>query len=87
VQEALTNCARHSRASQIRVAIHRHGTRASLVIQDDGVGFDPSGADTGLGLIGLQERVRELGGSMTIASQPGKGTALSVEIPVPEPVV
>jgi signal transduction histidine kinase len=83
VQEALTNCARHAQASQVRVAVHRHNGRAVVMIQDNGVGFDPYRAGNGLGLIGIQERVRELGGSVRISSQPGRGTALAVEIPAP----
>ena len=59
----------------------------SLSIQDDGVGFDPCGPSTkGLGLIGIQERVRELEGKVTVISQPQKGTILEVEVPVPSGV-
>ncbi len=84
VQEALTNCARHAKASEVRVAVHRGHSRAVVTIQDNGVGFDPYRSGNGLGLIGIQERVRELGGSVRISSQPGRGTALAVEIPAPE---
>ena len=53
-----------------------------LSIQDDGVGFDPAGAfSRGLGLIGIQERVRELEGTVNILSQPQKGTILEVDVP------
>jgi signal transduction histidine kinase len=55
----------------------------SLSIQDDGIGFDPEGATTrGLGLIGIQERVRELEGQLTITSQHEKGTMVAVKVPV-----
>jgi signal transduction histidine kinase len=83
VQEALTNCARHARASSIRVTLHHHRDRASLVVQDDGIGFDTRASGKGLGLVGIQERVRELGGMVTVTSQPGKGTVLAAEIPIP----
>jgi signal transduction histidine kinase len=93
VQEALTNCARHAQAHQIRVALHIGTDQLSLSIQDDGRGMpahlpasDRSSA-SGLGLIGMEERVRELGGSLDVQSQPGKGTLIKVSIPVPGEVV
>jgi signal transduction histidine kinase len=83
VQEALTNCARHAQAGSIRISIYGRSDWVRLSIQDDGVGFDPQQASSrGLGLIGIQERVRELEGQVTIVSQPQKGTILEVEIPV-----
>jgi signal transduction histidine kinase len=55
-----------------------------LTVQDDGVGIAESAhGHGGLGLIGMQERARELGGMVTIHSQPGKGTSLSAKIPLP----
>ena len=83
VQETLTNCARHSQAKGIRISIYGRHDWVKLSIQDDGVGFDPGGATSrGLGLIGIQERVRELQGKVTIISEPGKGTIVEVEVPV-----
>jgi signal transduction histidine kinase len=82
VQEALTNCARHSHAKNVRIAIYGGGGQVRLSIQDDGAGFDPRAAPArGLGLIGMQERVRELGGAVTFISQPAKGTIVEVEVP------
>ncbi|MDX2153685.1 MAG: histidine kinase [Bryobacteraceae bacterium] len=81
VQEALTNCARHSmaRAATIRIYQDRRGA-LQLRIEDDGVGMrEKSGG--GIGLIGIQERVRELGGAFRVESLEGKGTALAVELP------
>ena len=83
VQEALTNCARHAHAKSVRVAIHGSESRISLTIQDDGVGFAPENRSSGLGLIGIEERVRELGGSLAIFSQPQKGTLIRIGIPLP----
>ena len=83
VQEALTNCARHAHAKSVRVAIHGSESQLSLTIQDDGVGFAPENRSSGLGLIGIEERVRELGGSLAIFSQPQKGTLVRVGIPLP----
>ena len=83
VQEALTNCARHSQAKNIRISIYGRHDWVQLSIQDDGVGFDTRLASSrGLGLIGIQERVRELEGKVTVISQPHKGTILEVELPV-----
>ncbi|MFB3829212.1 MAG: histidine kinase [Bryobacteraceae bacterium] len=82
VQEALTNCAKHAEARQIRVALHGDGTRLSLAVNDDGRGFSMEAAGRGLGLIGIGERVRELGGTVTVHSQPGKGALLKVAIPL-----
>jgi signal transduction histidine kinase len=85
VQEALTNCARHSQAKNIRVTVHGRPGRVAMAIQDDGVGFDPaSRSPLGIGLLGIEERVRELDGSVTIQSAPQRGTILRVEIPVPD---
>lgn len=88
VQEALTNCARHARARSIRVAVHGGPEKLSLMIQDDGVGLSGGEAGgRGLGLLGIEERVRELGGRVTIRSQANRGTLLQVEIPTPREVV
>jgi signal transduction histidine kinase len=81
VQEGLTNCARHARAASIRVHLCGSGEQVAVAVSDDGVGFDAS-VRTGLGLIGIEERVRELGGSVAIQSRPGEGTKVQVVIPV-----
>jgi signal transduction histidine kinase len=83
VQEALHNCARHSRASTVRIRVERERDRLLLDIQDDGQGFDVR-QTKGLGLLGIQERVTHLGGKCEVRSQPGHGTSLSVELPVPK---
>jgi signal transduction histidine kinase len=86
VQEALTNIARHAHATEIRVSVHGGRERASLTVVDNGAGFDADAAHgKGLGMIGIQERVRELSGTVNWNSQPGRGTVLSAEIPVPQP--
>jgi signal transduction histidine kinase len=83
VQESLTNCARHSRAKTVRIDLHGGLTELSLTVRDDGVGFDTRQANNrGLGLIGIHERVRELGGTVSVDSQPGKGTVLKAVIPL-----
>lgn len=83
VQEALTNCARHAGAHAIRVSVHGGSDAVSVTIQDDGVGFDPDHPlHEGLGLMGIRERVRQLGGTVAITSQAQKGTMLNVELPL-----
>jgi signal transduction histidine kinase len=81
VQESLTNCARHARAERISISLQGSPSELSLSIQDDGVGFDPSLATSGIGIIGIGERVRELGGRLRISSEHEKGTLLIIQIP------
>jgi len=82
IQEALTNCGRHAKAKHVNVTLLGGTEGISLAVQDDGVGFDPKKlARKGLGLVGIEERVRELGGKLDILSQPGRGTLLKVAIP------
>jgi len=87
VQEALTNCARHARATQIDVRVEWHegdgaDVRGAVVrIQDDGVGADLSAAPRGLGLIGMRERVTALGGSLSVESAPQSGFCLVARLP------
>jgi signal transduction histidine kinase len=80
VQEALHNCARHSRAAMVRIRVEQQPDRLLLNIQDDGQGFDAR-QTKGLGLLGIQERVTRLGGTCQVHSRPGNGTTLSVELP------
>jgi signal transduction histidine kinase len=82
VQEALTNCARHANARSVRVAIHGKDNLVHLAIQDDGIGFDPSDETHGLGIVGIEERVHDLGGNVRITSESRRGTLLLVEIPL-----
>jgi signal transduction histidine kinase len=81
VQEALHNAARHARARSVLIAVRNEGERVAFSVQDDGLGFDKSRV-RGLGLLGMEERVRRLGGRFRIDSQPGRGTTVTAEIPV-----
>ena len=88
VQEALTNCARHAKAKTIDVAVVKQNGLLSVSVKDDGVGFDTAMVKgRGLGLMGIQERVRELNGELVITSVLRNGTALSAKIPFVEEVV
>ena len=83
VQEALTNCARHAQAKNVLVSLHAEDSRVVVVVQDDGVGFEVAAKiRSGLGLVGIQERVQALEGNVRIASKRPKGTTLRVEIPL-----
>jgi signal transduction histidine kinase len=81
VQEALNNCTKHAHAKTVRIRVQQPNGLVKLSIQDDGQGFDASQVK-GLGLLGIQERVHRLGGECRVQSDPGKGTTLSVEIPL-----
>jgi signal transduction histidine kinase len=82
VQEALTNCIKHSSCERIQVKVLGHQDNLLLSIADDGVGVDRSHR-AGLGLRGIEERVRELHGETSIRSKPGDGTVVSVRLPIP----
>jgi signal transduction histidine kinase len=85
VQEALTNVAKHANATSCRVALSCAGKELQISIEDDGRGFDAGARDgTGLGLIGIRERIAQIGGRLEIASSPRGGTALRARIPVPD---
>jgi signal transduction histidine kinase len=81
VSEALTNAAKHARATLLRVTVQNDGASLRLSVRDDGVG----GADAGRGsgLIGLRDRVETVGGRMEITSPAGRGTSLLITIPLP----
>lgn len=83
VQEALTNAARHSGASQVGVLLERRDGFAHAIVEDDGRGFDPDNVGPQrLGLLGIRERVAQLGGSLEIESAPGRGAAIFVHLPL-----
>ncbi len=81
VQEALHNCARHSHARSVKVVVKQEPSRILLSVEDDGHGFD-AGRVRGLGLVGMEERVNHLGGAFEVASRPGNGTKVAVELPI-----
>ena len=81
-QEALANVARHAGASSVEVDLTRLGEGGvELTVRDDGRGFAPEGASDGLGLNGMVERARLVGGELDIDSRPGAGTAVSLRVP------
>lgn len=83
IQEALTNCVRHAKAKNVWVTVDEKQDCIHVEIKDDGIGI-PTGnrPRQGVGLLGIGERTRELGGNFQILSQPGAGTRIQVEIPL-----
>jgi signal transduction histidine kinase len=86
-QEALANAAHHARASRVSVLLERREGRIVVVVEDDGVGFDPVIAlhSGRLGLLGMRERAEMLGGSLIVESSEGKGTTVVAEVPDADP--
>jgi PAS domain S-box-containing protein len=85
-QEALTNVAKHARAKNVEIILERRGDHVLLIVEDDGVGFDPGDADTaglGFGLLGMQERASLVGATLQIESAAGKGTTILVRMAAP----
>ena len=83
VQEALHNVVQHAEAGVVRIMIERQASSVRVSIQDDGRGFDPL-RHKGLGLVGLQERVENLKGTVLVHSAEGRGTMLDIQLPLPD---
>lgn len=81
VQEALNNVSKHADAQTVRITVRVSGKEIQLSVQDDGKGF-AVGEKRGLGLIGIQERVANLGGGVQVESEPGRGSLLVVTLPI-----
>jgi signal transduction histidine kinase len=87
VQEVLTNISKHARARTVKIGIEAAEGRLRLRIEDDGVGFDPSrvkqsGEHHGWGLMTMAERAEMIGGRFSLESRTGRGTIVSVEVPL-----
>jgi signal transduction histidine kinase len=80
VSEAMTNATKHAEASRVQIDLRVEEETLRLSVADDGVGGAKLGG--GSGLIGLKDRVEALGGTIDVASPPGSGTRLDVEIPL-----
>ena len=83
-QEALNNVAKHARASQVDIVLERTADHWSLIIEDDGIGFDPSSGEAeqrGFGLVGMRERAALVGADLQIESAPGRGTTVILRMP------
>ena len=82
VQEALNNVRKHASAHRILVTVDQRRTSVVLTVRDDGVGFDPSVANDGYGRQSMSERAQSIGGRLTVASAPGRGTTVTLRVPV-----
>ena len=87
VQEALTNIGKHAKAKNVSIVAQRESRRITIIIEDDGKGFEASkvlDAKRSLGLLTMEERVKILGGAFTLWSQKKRGTRISFTVPFPE---
>jgi signal transduction histidine kinase len=84
VQEALNNVVKHAHAHSVRIDLQRTRRKILCAIRDDGVGFDAfdQRGNEGLGLSGIRERLNSLGGSLSVVTEPRRGTTLLADIPL-----
>ena len=82
VQEALHNIVQHAGARKVKIAVWQVEGQLGLSVDDDGRGFDPQ-RQKGMGLVGMEERIKHLGGSFEVRSNPGAGTGLRITLPLP----
>jgi signal transduction histidine kinase len=89
-QESLNNVAKHARARKVRLDLRRTPKQLTLSVRDDGVGFAEErwratlASPSGFGLLGMRERIADLGGHFEVVSRPGKGTDVRVRLPLVE---
>jgi PAS domain S-box-containing protein len=88
-QECLTNISKHAKATQVEILLTYSHPRVIFTVRDNGIGYEtsphpsaPVGPDRGIGLLSMRERVASCGGTIDIASSPGKGTTIRASIPV-----
>jgi len=81
VQEALQNAATHADAKNAKISVRYDPLKVEVEISDDGVGFRPE-RTRGMGILGMEERVRQLDGSFDLQSTPGKGTTVRAVFPI-----
>jgi signal transduction histidine kinase len=77
-QESVTNVVKHSQATQLRIHLHYQPEQLTLQVKDNGKGFDTKLLSPGLGQITLRERAKAINAALTIDSQPGKGTSITL---------
>jgi signal transduction histidine kinase len=84
-QESLRNVAKHSGNCAARITLSGRNNGLQLIVEDEGIGFDPQTSKKGLGIVSMEERVRLVGGTVTIRSKPGDGARVSVFVPLAGP--
>jgi signal transduction histidine kinase len=82
-QEALNNAVQHGKADRITVSVTQRGPTLRLKIEDNGTGFDPLAAGEGLGLVSMRERLRVVGGNLTVSSSSGQGSVIEAVVDLP----
>jgi signal transduction histidine kinase len=80
--EALQNASKHAKASRVFVEIREQDANLEFSVKDDGVGFDQTESAVGTGVQSMKDRIASLGGSLSLESQPGKGTTVSGRLPL-----
>jgi signal transduction histidine kinase len=80
-KELMHNVVRHARASSVRLALHDTSDGIELEVADDGAGFDPDAAASGTGLRRIARRVEAIGGTLSVATEPGHGTRITIQAP------
>jgi len=86
IQEVVQNIVKHSQATEMNLQLIRHPFELTLLVEDNGVGFDPAalGEEGGIGLRNMASRVAYLGGALELDSRPGHGTTVTATVPLPE---
>jgi signal transduction histidine kinase len=87
MQEALHNCEKHAEASQVRVDVRQSPDHIRVEMEDNGRGLELNtkgmpGRNAGLGILGMREMAARVGGALTLESSPGRGTRISLQIPL-----
>ena len=84
IQEVVQNIVKHSQATEMNLQLIRHADELTLLVEDNGVGFDPAalGPDAGIGLRNIASRVEYLGGVLELDSRPGHGTTITATVPL-----
>jgi len=84
LREGIINAIRHSRATELNLSLTQNQTTCCVDLRDNGVGFDKSSVASGggFGLKGMRERIEKVGGHLAIETAPGKGTCISIEVPL-----
>ena len=84
LREGIINAIRHSRATELNLSLAQNQDACCVDLRDNGVGFDKSSvaAGGGFGLKGMRERIEKVGGHLAIETAPGKGTCISIEVPL-----
>jgi signal transduction histidine kinase len=82
-KEAITNAARHAALSRLLISGHTNGHTMQLHIENNGISFDPAQIKKGNGILNMQRRAEEMGGTLSIQSLPGGGTSLHLQVPLP----